>query len=65
MEQPWILALAPVSSWPTPENGKKIEHPRSSLPFWKSRAQRKRHAKKEEITNAELAYSEGMATDAW
>jgi hypothetical protein len=29
-----------------------------------SRAQRKRHATKEEITNEELAYSEGMATDA-
>jgi hypothetical protein len=25
------------------------------LPFWMSRAQGKRHAKKEEITNAELA----------
>jgi hypothetical protein len=42
-----------------------MKNPPPSLPFWMSRAQRKPHAKKEEMTNADLAYSEGMATDAW
>jgi hypothetical protein len=30
-----------------------------------SHAQRKRHTTKEEITNKEMGYPEGMATDAW